>query len=316
MHDVDAAFIMVNDESQIIAYTFTGQDEYIPPDATHVSIHESVKFVPMLAFYKHPNLVELICHKGVKRIEEFAVARCPSLRRVVMLGVEVIERFAFINCEVLTHVECEKLERIGRNAFYSCISLIHMNLLSVRVVKTAAFFNCQSMTSVSFGSNLEYFDGGGTFCRCYSLERVTLPLKNGMIPFSNSAFKACVKLKQVDLVEETIPRDTIAALLMEDWSNDLNETIGSIKRILSRTNPGDDFFNIGRKAIAIRGWIARIVRKIIHYEAEHQRLLNETSATLLHVLPADIVINGILPFLEFPPHSSDEEFHIKEVSDY
>lgn len=48
--------------------------------------------------------------------------------------------------------------------------------------------------------------------------------------------------------------------------------------------------------------------KIIHYKAEHQRLLDEEVAPTLHLaLPQDIAINNVLPFLGLPPHTFDGE---------
>ena len=49
------------------------------------------------------------------------------------------------------------------------------------------------------GNELEPF--GGAFVDCESLERITIPLKDGIIT-ARDIFEGCVKLKHVDLVEE------------------------------------------------------------------------------------------------------------------
>jgi len=60
----------------------------------------------------------------------------------------------------------------------------------------------------------------------------------------------------------------------------------------------------GDKAVAIRRWIRSVLRKIMHYKAEHRRLLDEDVApTLQGVLPQDIVMNSIFPFLNLPPYT-------------
>ena len=82
----------------------------------------------------------------------------------------------------------------------------------------------------------------------------------------------------------------------------MNEEIEAINQILPNTRAGgrnDD--DIGEKAQAIRRWIRSVLRKIIHYQAEHQRVLNEATTTLELVIPHyDIVMNNVLPFLQLP----------------
>ncbi len=59
----------------------------------------------------------------------------------------------------------------------------------------------------------------------------------------------------------------------------------------------------------IRRLIRSVLRKIIHYQAEHQRVVNEASLTLHHALPHDIVMNNVLPFLELPSYTFEVEDH-------
>ena len=84
----------------------------------------------------------------------------------------------------------------------------------------------------------------------------------------------------------------------------MNEKINSINRILPETPAGDvdDEFAISLKARAIERWIKSLLGKLLHYKAEHQRLLGETETTLQLALPQEIVRNNIIPFLELPPH--------------
>ncbi len=103
------------------------------------------------------------------------------------------------------------------------------------------------------------------------------------------------------------------------WTSgkDMNEQIDSINQILPITYAGgydgwDD--DEGEKSREIRMWIISVLLKIIHYQEEHQRVVNEAGSTLHHALPHDIVMNNVLPFLELPPYMFEVEDH-EEDSD-
>ena len=216
-----------------------------------------------------------------------------------MPGVKEVEWYAFYDCEALTDVECGKLERIEESAFGGCESLRSIILPSARIVELYAFNHCKALTDVKFGKELESI-GWRAFRNCTSLERIAIPLKDNMITADN-IFQGCKNLKHVDLVEEAVLRRTIDALLLEDWKNDMDREMLSIHQILSYTSAGNYFNNdVGGTALVIRMWIRKVLRKIIHYKAQHRSLLNEAATTLQHALPQDIVIKSVLPFLELP----------------
>jgi hypothetical protein len=230
----------------IIRYIFTGEDgEVVPADATHVTVHESVKVIPIGAFYWHRNIVEFECLDGVEIVGGEAFYECPSLRRVKMPGVKTIEESAFDDCYALADVECDKLERIGVGAFYNCSSLRSINLPSVKIVQRNAFDFCTGLTDVKFGVELERIEGEA-FRNCPSLERISLPLNHGIIDDDDDddgvyhdyrdIFFACDNLKHVDLVGGV--HETIAALPLEDWRNDMNAAIDAINQILPSTLDG------------------------------------------------------------------------------
>eukprot|EP00984_Skeletonema_dohrnii_P018937 scaffold8973_cov75-Skeletonema_dohrnii-CCMP3373.AAC.9 len=113
---------------------------------------------------------------------------------------------------------------------------------------------------------------------------------------------------------------------MEEWRDDMNEEIESIKQILPTTPACNIYGDVGGKAEAIRVWIESVLHKIIHYKAEQRRYLKE-AATILELalwkkrlseinVPegdeegrvecrvkcgADILMKNVLPFLELPP---------------
>ena len=298
-------------------YTFTGR-EVIPDHVTHVLIDKALKFVPARAFYCHPSIQEVICHDGVEKIERDALFCCFSLRRVIMPGVKIIEHSAFIGCEALEYVECGKLEIIRSDAFRCCQSLRSINLPSARIIGEDSFGLCKALVDVKFGCMLETIGEGAFRCK-HSLKRITTPLKNGLFT-SDDIFQTCENLNQVDLVEAVELHEIVAALQLEEWRNDMNEVINSINQILPDASAGyydsregEDY--PGEKARVIRQWISTVLGKIIRYQAEHQRIL-DASATILHfALPHDIVMNSILPFLELPPHTFEEEDEDEEESD-
>ena len=273
-------------------YIYTGG--VVPPAVTRVRIDESLTVIPARAFEGQRIIKELDCHIGVKIVREFAFKQCPSLRRVIMPGVKVVVAGAFWDCKALTDVECGKLEIIGEHAFDGCISLRNINLPSIKIVEGSAFCWCYALTNVNFGDKLE---NGWAFFGFRSLERITIPLKDGMITHDN-IFQGCENLKHVDLVGGV--HEIIAALLLEEWKQDMNEEIDSINQILPHTPAGRGDGDVGEKAIVIRTWTRSVLRKLIGYKEQHHRLLDEAATTLELALPKDIVIKNIIPFLKLP----------------
>ena len=274
-------------------YVFTGR-ERVPRHVTHVLIDRALKFVRARAFEYHRNIEEVICHDGVVKIEELAFHECPSLRRVIMRGVKVLEKEAFQCCVALTSIECGKLEIIRYHAFCQCESLNSIDLPSIKILGKYAFDTCLKLINVKFGKELESI-GRGTFVNCHSLECVALPLTD--VNMTDNIFLYCEKLNHIDLVGGV--HETVAALLLEEWRNDMNEEIDAINQILLNT-PADWFDEPGGKTQAIRTWIGSVLRKFVHYKGQHRRYLNEAIAALQPALPNDILFKNVLPFVELP----------------
>ena len=297
-----------------VRYVYRGEEgEIIPREATHIFVLARV--ILGHAFDMHPNIVEVICHEDVEIVGEYAFYGCPNLRRVVMPGVRILERAALCNCPALTDVECGKLEIIGEDAFWHCVSLTRIDLQSAMIVEKLAFTYCKALVEAKFGNKLERIEESA-LSACLSLERITIPLKAGFITNAD-IFIECGNLKRVDLVEGEV-HETIAAFQLEEWRNDMNEVIESINETLPNARAGgyDEDFNKdeGEKARAIRRWSRSVIRKIIRYQAEHRRVLDEAATTLQFALPQDIAMNHVLPFLELP-HSLDEEDQEMEDED-
>ena len=271
-------------DDNFMRYIYRGEEgEEIPRGTTHITVEEGVTVVRARAFQEHPNIVEIICHDKVEKIEHCAFLGCPLLRRVIMPGVKIVQWDAFFQCRALTDVECGKLEIIDEGAFGGCPLLRSINLPYVRIVEEIAFAGCEAMVDVRFGNKLESF-GGAAFYKCFSLERITIPLKDGIIT-DDTVFEGCQNLRYVNLVEGEV-QETITALHLDGWGNDMNGEIVSINQILSDASAGyydeeeDNDDDMGEKAQAIRRWIRSVLGKIDHYKAEHQRMLNEATTLL------------------------------------
>jgi hypothetical protein len=269
-------------DREIIPYIYMGGDrDVVPRNATHIRVHKSVKVIPEKTFFRHPNLVELECHDGVDTIEEEAFFECPSLKRVKMPGVKIVKTSAFYHCEALTDVDCDKLETIGGGAFAYCESLRSINLPFVETVEVATFTGCINLVDVTFGDKLESI-GEVAFCECPDLTRITIPLKDGMITHDD-VFQGCQSLSSVDLVGDL--HQTIAALHLEEWRDEMSEEIKRINHILPTTDYGtgsidDDETEPGEKAREIYMWITSVLLNMERYKAEHHTLLKEAATTL------------------------------------
>ncbi len=289
-------------------FIYTGQ-QAIPPHESYITVDKPIKSITAGAFANHSNIVEVICHDEVEKIEQEAFWKCPSLRRVIMPGVEIVEGWAFNECEALTDLECDKLKIIQKGAFLRCKSLRSINLPSARIVMRNVFAECDALEDARFGCKLEKIEEM-TFYNCTSLERITIPLKDGMIT-SDNIFQACDNLINVDLVEGEL-HETIAFLQLEDWRNDISEEIDSISQILPTAPAGIEIYDAGDKAVTIRGWIRSILHKVIHYKVQHQRLLDEeVDSALQLVLPQEIMRSYVLSFLELPSHT----FEVDEIEE-
>ena len=290
-------------------YVYT-EDDDPPEDATHVSIDKSISVIPGDLFLEHPNIIELICHIGVKKIEADAFELCPRLKRLVMPGVEEVEWYAFCECEAVQYVECKKLEIIAPWAFSECKSLENIDLSSAKIVEKNAFDERTALTDVKFGKKLESI-GEKAFGKT-ALKRITIPLKNGLFT-SDDVFVGCEYLDQVCLIEEAIINETVDALLLDEWKNDMNGEIDSINQTLPRAYDGvyndvnGEVEHEGEKTKAIREWIGSVQRKIIHSKVEHYRLLSLAAAALACVSPNEIIINSALSFLRLPDHVFEGE---------
>ena len=96
----------------------------------------------------------------------------------------------------------------------------------------------------------------------------------------------------------------------------MNEEIDSINQILPNVRAGEgfdadamDYGDPGGKARTTRTWIRSVLQKIVHYKAQHRRVLSEAATAIQHqyALLNDILTNNVLPFLALPSHTFEGE---------
>ena len=305
---------MSADGKGIVRHNYRGGGR-IPDDATHVVVvDEDIIAILRQTIVSHQNIVEFICHDKVRTIEEEAFMECQSLRRVVAPGVTEVDGGALSYCEAMQIFDGNSLIFVRERAFIGCTSLSSISLISVRIVEGKAFKSCKALTTVTFSNKLEKLGGeddlleGFIFADCTSLEQITIPFRVDLIQ-SNNIFQGCGNLKTVRLANGVL-HETINALYLDDWKNDMNETVDWINFILPDVYAGIDEDDEGEKAWVIKRWMRLIQRKIIHYQAEHRRILDNVATTLQFAFPNnDIVMNNIIPFLELPSYifERDEE---------
>ena len=81
-------------------------------------------------------------------------------------------------------------------------------------------------------------------------------------------FQLCESLKRVDLIERAELQETIAALQMEEWKNDMNKVIDSINQSLPTTYAGSRMISdnnhedYGEKAQVILGGFDPFLAKL------------------------------------------------------
>src|SRR5210317_2251423 len=150
-----------------------------PHDVRRAKIDESIDTIPARAFYYCRQLIEVVGHDKLKKIEGYAFYECRSLRRLIkMSGVIEIEQYhVFSFCEALSVLEFDKLEIIGYSSLSHCKSLRSIKIESARRIGGCAFHFCTALTDAVFGEDLEWIDACA-FNGCRSLRCIVIPLKD------------------------------------------------------------------------------------------------------------------------------------------
>jgi hypothetical protein len=251
-------------------FVYTGGEQVVPDDVTHVIVDKSVKIIRQMAFDSRRRLVSIEMHDGIEIIEQGAFFDCTSLRGIIKLpGVRVVEDWAF-RFTGLTDVEFgDQLETIGGGAFGECTSLRSVKMPTVRNIDTDAFYDCNQLTAVEM-PDVERI-GDDAFFNCTRLRRIAIPLRDDIFD-GNNVFSDCDNLSTVNLGGGI--HKTISSLHLESWRNEMNEEIDRINSDLEDNPVGD------HKTRAIRQWIESVLERLNHYKTEHKALLKEAMTLL------------------------------------
>ena len=259
--------MMAEDDDEIFVYM--GGDQQVPWGVRRARIHKDVKIIPRGAFHNRRNLIYVEFHDEVEIIEFEAFFGCISLKILKMLGIKIIKLRAFDYCSGLTDIEFgDKLETIEMYAFNDCNSLKTIRMPSIRTIGKWAFCDCEQLTELDLPEELETIEINAFFS-CRRLRRIAMPLRDDMI--GNNVFHNCPNLTTVTLEGDI--HKTVASLHLESWTNELNDEINRINRVLSST----DSFS---KTQAVQQWVRTVISRLDHYKAEHRALLKEATTLL------------------------------------
>jgi hypothetical protein len=246
-------------------FVYTGGEQVVPRDVTHVIVDKSVKIIRREAVDSRDRLVSIEMHDGIEIIEEYAFFH--SLTGSIKLpGVRVVEGWAFAETDLTDVAFGDKLETIGAGAFCDCTSLKSIKMPTVRDIDRHALANCDQLTDVEM-PEVERI-GDGAFESCTLLRRIAIPLKDGIFDGDN-VFHGCDNLVTVDFLGGIYK--TISSLHMESWGNEMREEVDRINRVLPTTY---------EKTVTIQRLIESILERLNHYKTEHKALVKEAMTLL------------------------------------
>ena len=200
--------------------TYETEDESVPLDATHVTIHGGVTRIGDRAFADRGQLVEIILPEyptigGGERVIEvtfpeplteigcLAFRNCVSLQQVDLSTTAItrIDSWAFVGCTSLVKVILpESLQWVREGAFQCCTSLLEIDLSkleSLVFVDRLTFKDCTSLKKIMFPDTLEVVSQSA-FQFCSSLTVVDLS-RTKVEALGDDAFSGCSLLNCVHL---------------------------------------------------------------------------------------------------------------------
>lgn len=128
--------------------------------------------ISMKAFYFNDKLTEIIIPDGIKKIENWAFAKCYKAEKIVLgEGLEYIGDHAFLKCHNVKEVRIsDSCKTIQVSAFYQCKALEKLTLGNgIEVIEKGAFEECAALKSVVIPSEVKRMDPY-VFYNCTALE--------------------------------------------------------------------------------------------------------------------------------------------------
>lgn len=162
-----------------------------------VTFGNSVKKIPMYAFYNCSGLTSVTIPNSVTSIGEGAFSGCSGLTSVTIpSSVTSINDCAFDGCSGLTSVTIpNSVTSIGERAFYSCSALTSITIPgSVTSISDYAFDGCSGLTSVIIPNSVTFI-GDYAFSMCSGLKDIysqaTVPPTCGECAFGYDKCYSC-----------------------------------------------------------------------------------------------------------------------------
>lgn len=159
---------------------------------------DSITIVPDSFFYGCSSMTSVTLGTGINTIGNSAFTDCNALKTVVHDNViDHIGDFAFQNCRSLDNIITNKCKTIGKWAYYGCTGLKNINI-DADTCEDGAFQNCSGIIKATLGKSIASNLPTNMFCGCTSLEGFENTDFSDVQVISESAFRYCTSLKEVN----------------------------------------------------------------------------------------------------------------------
>ena len=174
------------DMRRVCTIEYTGGNQNVPKDVTHVRFHSSVvevgdyhtgyNFQGYTQFSSCKSLEEVVLNEGLQKIGPFAFNGCSLPCINLPSTVTEIGDSAFLGCDSLRNIVFNNgLKKIGVYAFRYCRSLQSIILPSTLVqIGPYAFGECTRLRDVAIHEGIQKISSNA-FDGCFSLQRLTFP---------------------------------------------------------------------------------------------------------------------------------------------
>ncbi len=183
---------------------------------TSVSLPAGMKTVGHSSFFDLVSLKTLTLPEGMERTGIMAFASSGITTLNLPSTLKVIDERCFMSCTDLHQVVLPaSLDSIGYSAFFGD-DLTSINLNNVKWVGGQAFSNNYNLSSVDWGSGLEFL-GNAVFYGCRSLQNVALP--ESLRVMEGTTFYLCSGLQSLTIsagVEEIGPGITVGTTALNE----------------------------------------------------------------------------------------------------
>lgn len=177
------------------------------------------------AFRNCSSLIEVKNMKTIGTMNEGAFFNCSSLLSADITGLHMAGASVFENCTSLSSIETDFYTALSKRMFYGCTSLGSVTI-KTPIVGVSAFEGCKTLTDVSFESannNLTFAIGDYAFNGCVRLKNVDFVENAEVTRIGDMAFAGCSSLTKFDFELENV---SLGDLVFSDTPLDLGNVNG------------------------------------------------------------------------------------------